>query len=171
MTYAVRAARGWERSQQVGLSTEHLVVNLDQHVSHHQTSLGGGAYGRDLEDHESDVRWVPARPHDRANGDAEPRASIRATKKPFDNVAGDREGQAARDHGGDSDDAAAGVNQGPAGIARFHADVRLHPARAPRPAASADRMNDARGQRPRSPERVAAGKCQVAWPQARGVAV
>ena len=31
-------------------------------------------------------------------------------------------------------------------------------------------MNDARGQRPRSPERVAAGKDQVAWPQARGVA-
>src|SRR5205807_5406794 len=113
---------------------------------------------------------APAQPADGTNGAPSPSASVRATKKAFDDVTGDREGEAARDHGGDSDDAAAGVDQGPAGIARLDAHVSLHPGRASRPAAAPDRMNDARGQRPRSPEGVAAGKNQVAWPQARGVA-
>ena len=88
----------------------------------------GRRSGLDFENHSPNVLVAPRTLDERGmNRDSQPGVCRPRGKKISDRVAGNGEGQTARDHGVDADDLAARVGQWSAGISRREAYVRRHP--------------------------------------------
>src|SRR5437867_6261017 len=148
---------------------EWFFFHADQDISRHQRRLGRRAACFDLQKNQSESLATEPGNTNWTNCHAKPRVAWSHGKKMADHITGNGQCQAACNHRVDADHSAAGIGQGPAGIAGSKPYTGLHPGLQAKAAHRTDRVNHTRGERSQETHRIADSDREFSGTQLSGI--